>query len=443
MYSFVSLAGTSLMQTNLLIAKIRQYLVKKRLIPAILLLCQGSAIALELTDDLTLEPSARYRFQDVNDSWFGDAQASILKFRLSADWQPTDNWQGFVQYDLVEALNDNRYNSVTIRRETSPIPDPEGHELNQFYVKYISDDDWQVMLGRQSASFNNERHVGTVEFWQNDQTFDAFRLDYNDNLKWSASYLYIDKVHTILGDDAGLRLSTEDIRFSDNPIRPVTELGNQQHKSHLLNLSYQLNQQTKLSLYSYLIDNQSVAIFSSDTYGAKFEGEFKPKKIKYGYTFEYARQSNSGNSPWRFDADYLLLEASAQFKSHQLTLSYEKLGEDNGFGFATTLGTNHKFQGWADVFTNYLTRGGLKDTFLTYRGRQGKLRWRLVAHQFDSATGGITAGHELDFELAYRYDRQWEFKFIGAKYFADEGFSSLPSSQFDLSTWMLSAAYNL
>lgn len=415
----------------------------KKLSLLVLLVYQGNALAIEVTDEFTIEPSARYRYQDVNDLWFGNAQASTLKFRLSADWQASDNWQGFAQYDVVEAFNNNRYNSVTVKRNTSPIPDPEGHELNQFYLKYISDDDWQSLIGRQSVSFDNERHIGTVEFWQNDQTFDAFRFDYNDNIQWSASYLYVDKVHTILGDDARHRLPKEDIRFDTNPIRPVTELGNQDHKSHLINLNYQLNQQAKLSLYSYLIDNQSVRVFSSDTYGARFEGEFKPEKVKYGYTVEYAQQSNSGSNPWRFDTDYLLLEVSAQFKSHQLTLSYEKLGEDNGFGFATTLGTNHKFQGWADVFTNYLTRGGLKDTFLTYRGRKGKLRWRLVAHQFDSALGGTTAGHELDLELAYRYDRQWEFKFIGAKYFADEGFSSLPSSQFDLSTWMLSAAYNL
>lgn len=409
----------------------------------VFLICQGNALAIEIADNLTLEPSARYRYQDVNDPWFGNAQASTLKFRLSADWQPFDNWQGFAQYDLVKAFNSNSYNSVTIKRSTSPIPDPKGQELNQLYVKYISNDDWQGTIGRQSASFNNERHIGTVEFWQNDQTFDALRFDYSDNIQWSASYLYIDKAHTILGDGARVILPAEDIRFDTNPVRPSSELGNQDHRSHLVNLSYQLNQQSKLTLYSYLIDNRSVSIFSTDTYGLRFEGEIKPKKVKYSYTAEYAQQSNSGNSPWDFNADYFLLEAGAQFKSHQLTLSYEKLGEDNGFGFATTLGTNHKFQGWADVFTNYLTRGGLKDTYLTYRGRKGKLRWRLVAHQFDSASGGTTAGHELDLELAYRYDRQWEFKFIGAKYFADQGFSSLPSSQFDLSTWMLSAAYNL
>jgi hypothetical protein len=36
-------------------------------------------------------------------------------------------------------------------------------------------------------------------------------------------------------------------------------------------------------------------------------------------------------------------------------------------------------------------------------------------------------------ELAYRYERQWEFKLIGAKYMADEGLADSPTSQQDLS----------
>lgn len=403
----------------------------------------NQAIALELSDQLTVEPSARYRYQDVNDPWFNDAQASTLKLRLTAQWQPNDNWQGVVQYDWVEAFNPSGYNSVVIKRNSSPIPDPQGNELNQFFIQYISDGDWQATAGRQSLSFDNERHVGTVEFWQNDQTFDALRLDYADNLAWTASYAYVDKAHTILGDDARATLSPEDIRFDTNPNRPATEMGNQRHNTHLFNLAYEHNQHAKLSVYSYLIDNRTAAVFSSNTFGARFEGAFKPENIKYGYTLEYAHQSDGSDSPWQFDTDYLLVEASAQYKSHQLTLSYEKLGQDNGFGFATTLGTNHKFQGWADVFSNYLTRGGLKDTYVSYRGRDGKLRWRIVAHQFTSAVGSETAGHELDLEIAYRYDRKWQFKFIGAKYIADEGFSTLPSSQSDRFTWMVSIAYNL
>lgn len=406
-------------------------------------LCISCAYAFELSEGLDIEPSGRYRYQDVNDELRGDAQASTLLLRLSADWEIDPSWQTFAQFDVVTAFNENNYNSVTVNRRTSPIPDPAGEELNQLYIRYKSDDNWSAALGRQAISFDNERHIGRVEFWQNDQTFDALNFLYQDNLNWQASYVYLKKAHRIFGDDAKSILSAEDIRFEDNPVRSSSELGNHQHDSHLINTKYIFSRQLELSFYAYLLNNKTARTFSSDTFGLRLTGELKPGRIKYGYTLEYARQSDSQDNPWNFNADYWLVEASAQYKSHQFGLTYEKLGADNGFGFATTLGTNHKFQGWADVFSSYLSRGGLKDYSVSYRGRDGKLRWRIVVHQFESDGGGETAGHELDIELAYRYNREWEFKFIAARYEADEGFSSLPVSQQNLSTWMLSAAYNL
>lgn len=399
--------------------------------------------AIELSNGLTLEPSGRYRYQDVNDELRGDAQASTLLLRLSADWDVNENWQTFAQFDVVHAFNENDFSTGTVNRGSSPILDPPGEELNQLYVRYNSKDNWSAILGRQFLRFDNERHIGTVEFWQNAQSFDALTLSYQDNVNWQASYVYVAKAHRIFGDDADTFLSPEDIRFEDAPVRPASELGNHQHDSHLLNISYRFNRQLELTFYSYLLHNESARIFSSDTYGFRLSGEAKPAKIKYGYTLEYAKQIDSQDNPWNFNAGYWLIETSAQYKSHQLGLTYERLGADNGFGFATTLGTNHKFQGWADVFSSYLSRGGLRDYSISYRGRDGKLRWRIVAHQFDSDGGGVTAGHELDVELAYRYNREWEFKFIAARYEADQGFASLPVSQQDLSTWMISAAYNL
>lgn len=399
--------------------------------------------AVELVDGLTLEPAGRYRYQDVNDELRGDAQARTLKLRLSANWALNSNWQLFGQVDAVAAFNESSFNSVTVNRGTSPIPDPPGEELNQFFIGYESDDNWSALLGRQAVSFDNERHIGSVEFWQNDQTFDALKWQYKDNLNWTATYVFLDKAHRIFGDDAKTLLPLEDVRFPAITERPTTELGNHHHNSHLFNVTYDFNRRVSLSAYAYLLHNQSAPTLSSNTYGARLSGEFKPAKIKYGYTFEYAQQADSQDNPWNFNARYWLLEGSAQFKSHQLGLSYERLGADNGFGFATSLGTNHKFQGWADIFNNYLSRGGLRDYAITYRGRDGKLRWRMVAHRFDSDGGGITAGHELDIEIAYRYTRKWEFKFIGARYIADEGFEVLPASQQSLTTWMVSATYNL
>jgi hypothetical protein len=399
--------------------------------------------ASELLDGLKLEPSARWRYQEVEDEYRGDAQANTLKLRLSADWQLSNNWQAFTQFDYVHAFDEAQYNSVAIARATSPIPDPPGPDLNQLYIKYQSDTNWSLALGRQAVGLDNERHVGSVEFWQNEQTLDALRFDYKDNLNWTVNYLYVDKVKRIFGDRSEAFLPHDDIRFETDPLRPINELGEHQHDSHLINMRYVINHQAKLSLYAYLLYNHSAPTLSSDTYGARLVGDFKPQRIKYSYTIEYALQSTSHDNPWQYSTDYLLLEANMQINSHQFSLSYEKFGEDNDFGFVTSLGTNHKFQGWADVFSTYAKGGGLQDFYLTYKGRDAKLRWRVMAHHFSGDSLSTQVGNEIDLELAYRYNRDWEFKFIAARYVADEGLSYVSASQHNLSTWMISAAYKL
>lgn len=393
--------------------------------------------------DFSIEPTARYRLQQVNDDGRGDATASTLKLRLSASWQANEYFETLLQADHVHAFNENGYNSVAVTRATSPIPETIGSEVNQAWVRYNSDYNWYAKLGRQIINFDNERHISSVEFWQNDQTFDAFTLGYNDLTNWKFTYSYIDKVHRIFGDDAKQTLPPDDIRFGTESIRPFLELGNHDHETHLFNLTYMANRFLNVTGYAYLIDNQTASQLSSDTLGVRFDGEAKPGEIKYGYTAELAYQSSDDRSPWDYKGYYAFAEASAQYKSHQIALSHERLAEDNGFAFATSLGNNHKFLGWADIFSSYLNADGVRDTALTYRGRKAKLRWRLMAHHFASDGTGKTAGHEFDIEIAYRFNRQWQATLLGSKYLTKGGIEGLAASQQDLSTWTISVSYNL
>ena len=119
------------------------------------------------------------------------------------------------------------------------------------------------------------------------------------------------------------------------------------------------------------------------------------------------------------------------------------MSEDNLHGFKTPLGTNHKFQGWADVFTGYAMQTGLKDQYLTYRMRYKKLCWRGVYHLFNNYSNNKNIGNELDIELAYRLTRKWEFKLVYADYQAKEGIFYFPKASHDLSTWFASVAYTI
>ncbi|MGQ8366341.1 alginate export family protein [Glaciecola sp. 1036] len=392
-------------------------------------------------EQLEIEPSGRYRYQQVQDQNRGDASASTLALRITAAWDNNHQWSGLAQYDHVHGFNRGNFNSVTENIATSPISDVPSSELNQFWMQYSSETNWLVKVGRQHLNFDNERHISSVEFWQNDQTFDAVLLHYADGIKWDFNYAYLTKVHRIFSDDAGVILPESDPRFETNPIRPFSELGNHDHNSHMFNLSYAVNPYVSLTGYAYLLNNSSARQFSSDTFGMRIEGQIKPEAIKYGYSAEIAHQQTSSSSPWDYNGFYFSAEVSAQYKSHEISITHERLSQDNGLAFVTSLGNNHLFLGWADVFQSYANAQGLTDTFVTYRGRSGKLRWRALLHQFNSASSGRTIGYEVDLEVAYRYTRDWEFTFIAAMFFTDNGIDAIPSSQEDLTSLIVSASY--
>lgn len=414
-----------------------------RLTILLLLLLASATAQADIEDFLDVDWSFRYRLQTVDDPVQGDATASTIKNRLSVQTTYSDDWRLFAQYDHVYAFNHRHYNSVAVFRNTSPIPDVQDQELNQFNVTYTGLANWHFALGRQAIKLDNERHIGQIEFWQHDQTFDALSITYADDENWKFHYSYLDKVQRIFGDDANMDLPADDPRIGLISNRPLNQLGHHDLNSHLFNVSYQTESNLLVSGYAYLLENHDIPTASTNTFGVRVSDAFKPGAFRYHYALEYAQQRSAHNNPGSFSPDYSLAELGVQYKSHRFMLSQEQLGEDNNWGFATTLGTNHKFQGWVDLFTGYRAGFGLKDTFITYKGRKGKLRWQAIWHDFQSTKDSISVGQELDLELAYRFTKKWEAKAILANYFADEGFANLPESQEDITSLFFSVAYNL
>lgn len=389
------------------------------------------------------EVAMRTRYQGIKDDLLGDANAFTTRINVTASYDLTDAWQFSFQPNYVYAFNEGDYNSVTVKKYTSPIPDPPGFNLSKIFLTYASEYDWQVNIGRQALSFNNERMVGAIEYWQTPQNFDAIKFDFNNQINWHLQYAYSNKVHRIFGQDSTENLPKDDVRFGLINKRPVNEWGQHKVAAHLINLDYKTENNLSVTSYAYLLENKDQAKFSTNTFGARISDEFKPAKFKYRYLTEFAFQQDAYNNPYSYQAWYSLLEASVQYKSHTIKMSQEILSANNMQGFITPLGTNHKFQGWADVFTVYGMQTGLRDQYLTYRGRHKKLRWRAVFHHFKSYQNSAVIGNELDVELAYRATRMWEFKFVYANYQTKEGIKYFPKANNDLATWFISLAYNI
>lgn len=391
------------------------------------------------------ELGMRTRYQTINDSWIGDAEAYTTRLKLTSTFNLNNHqhWQLLLEPNLVYAFNRGDYNSVTVRKKTAPIPDPHSIDITRAFLAYQSNNDWQVKLGRQILAFDNERFIGSIEFWQKPQSFDAVTFQYNNHINWDIQYAYTNKVHRIFGHKSRLNIPKSDIRFGLVNQRPIDELGEHNLNTHLLNVKYITENNLSIVGYNYSIDNETQPNFSTQTVGIKLSDEFKPEKIKYRYSLEFANQTDFANNTNNYQAWYNLIEASIQYKSHLLQLSQEILSSDNGNVFITPLSTGHKFQGWVDIFASYGMQTGLRDQYITYKGRIKKLRWRSVYHHFVDYETGSNIGNELDIELAYRISRKWEFKLIYSNYQTKKGLIYFPKANHDLSMLFASIAYNI
>lgn len=343
--------------------------------------------------------SLRYRFEMVDqDGVDKNANASTLKTRLS--WKSAA-FKGFytsVEVDNVSVIGSDNFNSTGNGKGQYPVvADPKGTDLNQAYLAYKGDG-FTVTAGRQRINHNNQRFVGGVGWRQNEQTFDGYRLQSQVGDQLSFDYSYVYNVNRIFGPSGG----KSDLKG----------------KIHLFNSQYQINGDHQLAAYWYNMDFDTAAALSNRTTGVSYKGEFGPVKV-YG---AYARQSDNGDNPVDYDADYLALETSVKWSSVTFTGGYELLGSDNGKGFVTPLATLHKFQGFADSFLT--TPGqGVKDLYLKGSTKLGPASFALIWHDLSSDKGNIDYGTEWDMVAKYPLAKKMGLVLKYAKFDSD-GYSS-------------------
>jgi len=345
---------------------------------------------------------ARLRYEFVDQDGFADpAGALTLRTRLGYE---TPVWNGFkalLEAENVTALADD-YNSTTNGQTAYPVVlDPEATELNRAQISW-SNAKADVVVGRQRIVLGNARFVGNVGFRQNEQTFDAARIAWKVNPTTTVTWIYIDRVQRILGDDS--------------------PQGEWDSDSHVL----QLDSKTglgQLSTYGYLLDIETAPLQSSATWGARLSGS-RPLGPGPSLTWEveYARQSDYGSNPVDFDLDYLALAAGLKKDSAYFTVGLERLDGDGVRGFGTPLATLHAYQGWADVFLATPARG-VRDINLragaTIPLGSKKLKLAAAVHDFTDADGGLDYGSEFDASASLPLTPQLSLEVKAARFEGD------------------------
>jgi len=338
-----------------------------------------------------------------------DGNAVTGRLRLGYQTGALHGFDAYAEYEGVYALGGtNDYNSGPAFLDATNgnsnhalIADPTGNELNKAWVRYQGAPNTIVKVGRQRVILDNARFIGDVGFRDNEQTFDAARVDFSLAPDTTLTYSYVWRENFIF--------------FNDNKMR-----------THLINLNWQGSKWLHLSAYTYLIDfsNESrprnPGAPDSRTEGIRADGEIGG----LGYALEYAHQDQYADAPSYVDAGYYMgsLKYTWALKSDLSvtpSIAWEVLGGNGGYGFQTPLATNHKFQGFADVFLSTPVNG-VRDANGGLAAKYRKLTAKAIYHDFNADKGSQDYGKEVDGLLGYTVNKRLKLLAVFADYDADQ-----------------------
>lgn len=341
---------------------------------------------------ITLKPvaEARVRYENVDqDGIAKEADALTIRVRGGVQANSGSLSATVVAQGTLAAIDDY-YDGLNGVANRPIVADPENIALYiaqlQYKTKALT-----LTAGRQKLVLDDERFVGNVGFRDNAQTFDAVRAELTPLPKLKLDVAYAWSVRSIWGIDG--RGTRQQAVAGDNV---------------LANLSYVTPVGT-LTGFAYLVDQDEAAVqnyrMSSQTYGVRLAGA-KPlsKAVRASWQLSYARQYDYHRNPNDYSADYWLADATLEVKGWKLNGGYEVLGASSGVAltsFETPLGTNFKFQGWADKFL-VTPPNGVRDLYvgggygLKELGPLKAVSFQAAWHRFESDRLSQHYGNEID-----------------------------------------------
>lgn len=319
----------------------------------------------------------RYEYADIKDNTKDAANAFTARTSLGigAKLLEVDGLSAYLEGTSVNNFGYDNYNSTAnAKTQYDIIVDPQQARMTQAYIDYKLDKTL-IRAGRQDVNIDNQRFIGTVNWRQMKQTYDAITVvDHSfENLSLLGAYVY--------------------------GYQTVKDLPTTDTASLLLHASYKVMDELTLTAYDYMLAS------ISDTYGVALTGDIDAEGAKLTYRAEYAKQTDPSLEYQvknvKADAEYYNLDLGANISGVLAGVNYESLGKAQGSatrGFWTPLATLHAFNGWADVFLGSTNNAGLNDANarLGYTEKGfGKLL--AVYHKFDAQTGSNKdLGSEID-----------------------------------------------
>ena len=322
----------------------------------------------------------RPRWEQVDDDG-GKARADAFTTRLRLGYT-TSKWNRLdagVEASHTFALDAEEYDSSRNGRSRyALVRDPRGGTLSQAWLGWQAPYAFTFRLGRQALDFDQQRYIGSDDFRQRSQRFEAVTVsnDYLPETRVDASW--ITAAHGVDGRRRGLQGHVLRARNTQYPLANVLAYG-----------------------YWLDFDRNTPEQRATRTLGLRLSGAATRAGLTLSYALEGAQQGHMASTPAGINARYALAEAGVGhagfglLQQPQLTLGLEVLGGDGRYGFATPLASLHDFQGAASVFTQ-TPADGLRDFYARLDGRVASARLSASWHGFYADERDRHYGEEWD-----------------------------------------------
>ncbi len=315
--------------------------------------------------------------------------------------------QGYAEYEGNLAMVDDYNSTRNSNTRYSTIADPEKSELNQLWLSYAGIPDTLIKGGRQRIKLDDDRFIGNVGWRQMETTFDSVLVTHNNQQLFGLTVNagYIGNVQTFTAT-------------------------NERIEAPILNVNYKVGDYGNLVGYGYWLNYTERENYekSSETYGLRMTNFQKPGDTlklsdNYGvvYTAEWGHQEDYGHGPTKYSVDRLNLMGGLTAYNLTFQGAIEQLdGKGLNKTFDTPLGTNHAFQGWADIFL-VTPRNGIRDVFGTMISTfdRGEVILTGTYHNFTDDTGQLKYGDEWDFSALKKFGKHYSVLAKYAYYSAD------------------------
>jgi hypothetical protein len=280
--------------------------------------------------------------------------------------------------------------SSEARPQYAVVADPQTAELNRLQVQYKAPD-LTITLGRQRIVLDDARLVGNAGWRDNEQTFDAARIEAKTGPINLDAAMAISQ-RTIFGSAAGTRTAYDGklvFLGASAPVGPV-----------------------RLKGFAYLLDYaareqagfQAVPLADAATLGLRAAATFKPAPAaRIDLAATWARQSAFADNPASYSVDYLFAEGCVNVGPITLTIGDERLGSDGLHAFQRPAANQPRFDQYVVTPAQ-----GLNDAYAGIAWRIGGLpvvknvTASITAHDFAATAVGQDYGTGLEAALIFK-----------------------------------------